>query len=218
MDPEFWRDRWQKKEIGFHQAEVHGDLQRHWGRLGLASSADVLVPLCGKSLDIVWLADQGHRVIGVELSELAVNEFFEERGLTPQVETAATLTVKRAGPYELWCGDFFALPPEATAHVAGVYDRAALVALPPDMRARYAERLIEILPLAAQMLVITFDYDQDKVSGPPFAVPRDEVRRLFDGAFSVDEISARTGPSRIPRFAEAGVTAVEECAFILRRR
>jgi thiopurine S-methyltransferase len=218
VDPEFWRDRWQKKEIGFHQAEVHGDLQRHWGRLGLASGADVLVPLCGKSLDMVWLADQGHRVIGVELSELAVDEFFEERGLTPDVESSGSLTVKRAGPYELWCGDFFAWPPEATAGVAGVYDRAALVALPPDMRARYAERLIEILPPAAQLLVITFDYDQDKVSGPPFAVPRDEVRRLFDGSFSVDEISARTGPSRIPRFSEAGVTTVEECAFLLRRR
>jgi thiopurine S-methyltransferase len=218
VEPDFWRDRWQKKEIGFHQAEVHDQLQQHWGRLGLAPGAHVFVPLCGKSLDMVWLAEQGHQVVGVELSELAVDEFFQERGLTPEVETAATLAVKRAGPYELWCGDFFAMPPEATASVAGVYDRAALVALPPDMRARYAERLVEVLPPTAQMLTITFDYDQDKVAGPPFAVPRDEVRSLFGDSFVIDEIAAHNGPPRIPRFSESGIATVEECAFILRRR
>jgi thiopurine S-methyltransferase len=218
MDPQFWHDRWQNKEIGFHQADVHDLLAVHWQGLGLAPSSRVLVPLCGKSLDMVWLAEQGHDVVGVELSEVAVDEFFAERGLTPQAESVGSLVVKRAGPYELWCGDFFAFPHTATENVAGVYDRAALVALPSDMRAQYAERLIDILPQAAQMLLITFEYDQDAVSGPPFSVPREEVRDLFGNRFAIEEIAARKGPPRIPRFVENGISLVEECAFVLRNR
>lgn len=136
MDPTFWRERWQKKEIGFHQPAYHTLLLKHWPQLQLAPGSRVFVPLCGKSLDMVWLAEQGHRVVGAELSELAVDEFFAERGLAPTVRTVGNFTVKAAGPYELWCGDIFELPREAVADVAGVYDRAALIALPPDLQQR----------------------------------------------------------------------------------
>jgi thiopurine S-methyltransferase len=103
-------------------------LQLYWPRLGLKAGSEVFVPLCGRSLDMVWLAEQGHRVIGAELSQIAIDEFFAERGLTPEVATRAGFTIKSTGAFELWCGDFFDLPPRAVAGVAGAYDRASLIA------------------------------------------------------------------------------------------
>jgi len=217
MEAEFWHSRWQQKEIGFHQSTVLDLLQKHWPELSLGSGATVFVPLCGKSLDMVWLAEQGHKVIGAELSEIAVDEFFAERGLTPECEQVGNLTVKRAGPYDLWCGDFFELPAAALADVAGVYDRASLVAFPPDMQPRYAETLTALVPSPVAMLLVTFDYDQSKMEGPPFAVPRDQVQRLFGGNFSVKEVAARSGVPRNPRFVERGLSSIEECAFLLNR-
>lgn len=217
MEPEFWHSRWQQKDIGFHQAAVLDLLEKHWPGLGLANNATVFVPLCGKSLDMVWLAEQGHRVIGAELSEIAVDEFFAERGLTPDVEQVGTLTVKRAGPYELWCGDVFEMHKAVLADVTGVYDRAALVAFPPDMQERYAKTLADVLPASVAMLLVTFDYDQSKMDGPPFAVPRDQIQRIFGGAFSITEVAARSGEPKNPRFRERGLKVIEECAFVLKR-
>ena len=118
MDPNFWHERWQKKETGFHQPAVNDLLQLYWSRLGLEAGSEVFVPLCGRSLDMVWFADQGHRVIGAELSQIAIDEFFAERGFTPATSTNASFNVKSAGPFEIWCGDFFDLPPSAIAGVA----------------------------------------------------------------------------------------------------
>ena len=136
IDPNFWHERWQKQEIGFHQAAVNDLLQRYWPRLGIEAGSEVFVPLCGRSLDMVWLADQGHRVIGAELSQIAIDEFFTERGFTPATSTNTSFNVKSAGPFEIWCGDFFDLPPSATAGVAGVYDRASLIAWQQGMQWR----------------------------------------------------------------------------------
>jgi thiopurine S-methyltransferase len=216
MDPTFWRERWQKQDIGFHQPAIHDLLQKHWQRLQLKAGAQVFVPLCGKSLDMVWLAEQGHRVIGAELSEIAVDDFFAERGLEPAVRTAGNLIVKSAGPYELWCGDVFEMPADAVAGVASVYDRAALVAFPAELRARYAEKLKELLPAAAPILLIALDYEAEKMSGPPFAVSRREVDRLFADSYRVSELERRDALPLNPRFRQRGLTALEECALLLR--
>ena len=154
MDPDFWRDRWQRQDIGFHQAESHDQLRRHWPALGIAPGSPVFVPLCGKSLDMVWLAGQGHRVIGAELSEIAIDDFFAERGLVPAVRNEGSFRVKTAEAYELWCGDIFDLPQGAVAGVAGVYDRAALVAFPAELQPRYAAKLKELVPPAAPILLV----------------------------------------------------------------
>src|SRR5215470_8148071 len=128
MEPKFWTDRWRSGEIGFHKREVNDLLMKHWPALDVAAGADVFVPMCGKSLDMAWLAERGHRVIGAELSELAIDSFFEERGLVPEAETRGAFMVKRAGPYEIWQGDIFELPASAVQSVGAIYDRAALVA------------------------------------------------------------------------------------------
>jgi thiopurine S-methyltransferase len=167
MDPAFWRARWQSNDIGFHQPHIHELLQEHWPGLKLPPGSTVFVPLCGKSLDMVWLAQQGHRVIGAELSELAIDDFFAERGLSPTTTTTGDFVVKSADAYEIWRGDIFELPNEATAGVAGVYDRAALIALPPSLRRRYAEKLTALLPSPAPILLITLDYDRPRCRDRP---------------------------------------------------
>lgn len=216
MDPAFWLERWQKQEIGFHQPFVHDLLQRFWPRLALARAATVFVPLCGKSLDMLWLAEQGHRVIGAELSALAIDEYFAERGFEPDCGTVGDFTVKSAGAYELWCGDFFELPREAVEDVAGVYDRASLIALPQDMQQRYAETLKRLLPASAPVLLVTLDYDQSLMQGPPFAAPRDQVRRLFAERYMITELASRSALERNPRFKQRGLTALEETVYLLR--
>ncbi len=217
MDPTFWRERWRKSEIGFHQPDYHGLMVKHWPQLGLSPGTGVFVPLCGKSLDMVWLAERGHRIIGAELSEVAVDSFFAERGLEPKVRSAGGFTIKSAGPYEIWCGDFFAMPKAAVADIAGVFDRAALVALPPPMQQRYAQKLAEILPASAPILLITLDYDPAQMSGPPFSTPRAQVRKLYSERYRIEEVESRNVMETHPHFRARGLTALEEDAFILRR-
>ena len=218
MDPSFWRDRWDNQDIGFHQPDIHALLPEYWPRLGLPTDAPVFVPLCGKSLDMVWLAQQGHRVIGAELSQRAIDDFFAERGLTPATRASGSFTVKSSGPYELWCGDFFELPRMAVAGIAGVYDRAALIALPPSLRDRYAATLASLLPPQARMLLITLEYEQTQMSGPPFSVPGGQVRALFSGNYECDELECRDVLDGHPHFKQRGLTALQECAFLLRRK
>lgn len=218
MDPTFWHERWQKKETAFHQGAVNDLLQRYWAQLGLSAGSTVFVPLCGKSVDMVWLAEQGHRVIGAELSQIAIDDFFAERGLTPAVVTHASFTVKSAGPFELWGGDFFDLPPSALAEVSGVYDRASLVAFPAAMQGRYAAKLIDLTPAAAPLLLITLDYDQNEMTGPPFATPRGQVLSLCAGRYAIEELGCQSALERNPRLKERGLTSLEECAYALRQR
>jgi thiopurine S-methyltransferase len=215
MDPTFWRERWQNEEIGFHQPEAHDMLQRHWPRTQLGAGAQVFVPLCGKSLDMVWLAEQGHRIVGAELSEIAIDAFFAERGLEPEVRTVGSLVVKSAGAYELWCGDIFAMTPDALAGVGAVYDRAALVAFPPELQVRYAAKLKELLPAAAPILLVALDYAQEKMAGPPFAVPRARVDRFFSGRYDIAELESRDALDSNPRFRQRGLSALEETAYLL---
>jgi thiopurine S-methyltransferase len=218
MEPQFWNDRWQSGEIGFHKGEVHDLLEKYWPSLGLAPGSEVFVPLCGKSLDMVWFAEQGHRVVGAELSEIAVDSFFAERGLVPRVETLGGFEVKRAGAYEIWQGDFFDLPARATKNVAAVYDRAALVALPSAMQPRYAAKLCEIVPAAAQIVAIGLSYPQGQMSGPPFSVSLARIADLFSRTHVIRLLESRDGLEQSLNLKQRGVTALEECLYVLRRK
>ena len=192
MEPKFWQERWARNQIGFHLPEVNPYLQRHWPQLALAEGSKVLVPLCGKSLDLMWLASHGLRVMGVELSEQAVEAFFSEQNLVPRITRRNAFTVYQADLIEVWCGDFFALDAEALIGCAALYDRAALIALPPLMRAQYAEQLGRLLPSGCQGLLITLDYDQTQKAGPPFAVTDEEVKVLFGSDWTLKVLKSKT--------------------------
>jgi len=218
MDKAFWHARWQRREIGFHQQRIHALLQRYWPKLDLPKESAVFVPLAGKSRDMAWLAAQGHRVIGVELSDVAVREFFEEGGLAPNSSAAGAFEIFSAGPFELYCGDFFELTAGMLQDVVAVYDRAALIALPPEMRASYAEALARILPRAAIIFLIAIDYPEGEITGPPFAVSSDEVHRLYGASFEIELLESRDGLADSDNLKKRGVTRLEETAYLLRRR
>ena len=218
MDSQFWRARWARNQIGFHLPEVNPYLQRHWPQLALAQGAKVLVPLCGKSLDLVWLASQGHRVLGVELSEQAVDAFFSEQGLTPRISQRGVFKVYQADVIEVWCGDFFALDADALRDCTALYDRAALIALPPLMRARYTEHLNVLLGAGCKGLLITLDYDQTQKAGPPFAVIDDEVKLLLGAHWTLEVLEEHDVLGESWKFVQDGVTRLEERVYQLTRR
>ena len=218
MDPAFWHDRWQRQDIGFHQAHIHDLLKRYWPGLGLAKGSTVFVPLCGKSRDMVWLADQGHRIIGAELSEIAIDQFFADGGLKPTVTRQHNFTVKSAGPYALMCGDIFQLTPDSLRDVAAVYDRAALIALPPDMRARYAATLSNLVPRNVPVLLISLDYNEHESVGPPFPVPQAHIDDLFAAHFTITLLESRDALPTSENMRKRGVTRLDETAYLLRRK
>ncbi|MGZ9669264.1 thiopurine S-methyltransferase [Pseudomonas sp. GNP014] len=213
MQPEFWHKKWASNQIGFHLSEVNPYLQRHWPELSMPATARVLVPLCGKSLDLTWLAGRGHQVLGIELSEKAIEDFFSEHQIQPQISEKGAFKVYRSDAIELWCGDFFALTASDVADCVAFYDRAALIALPAPMRERYAAHLQQILPQGVQGVLITLDYDQAQIPGPPFAVGDDEVKRLLGDLWQVQALEERDVLGESWKFLQAGVTRLEERVY-----
>lgn len=215
MQPGFWLERWHNGQIGFHRSDVMPLLQRHWPALDLPVGSRVLVPLCGKSLDMHWLAAQGHRVLGVELSSLAVEQFFAEAGLTPERHQSHYGEHYRAGPVEIICGDAFALDSELLADIAGVYDRAALIALPPELRQHYRDTLYARLAGGCRGLLITLEYPQNEKQGPPFSVEQSEVERLFNARWHPSLLERRDILAQEPGFIAQGVTALSTAVYRL---
>lgn len=218
MEAEFWQQRWRERQIGFHQDRPSPLLLKHWPSLGLAPTSRVFVPLAGKTLDMAWFASQGHRVLGVELSQLAVEEFFAEHGLTPEVEVTRCGRHYRAGAIELICGDAFALDTELLADCAAVFDRAALIALPPPLREGYAGELYPRLPSGCRGLLITLEYPQHEKQGPPFSVVEQEVQRLYSPDWQLRTLERRDILAQQPAFVAEGVTALDTVVYALERR
>lgn len=217
MNAEFWQQRWRERQIGFHQDRPSPLLLKHWPSLGLAPDSRVFVPLAGKTLDMAWFASQGHRVLGVELSRIAVEEFFAEHGLTPEIEVSRYGRHYRAGAIELICGDAFALSAELLADCAAVFDRAALIALPPPLRERYAGELYPRLPSGCRGLLITLEYPQHEKQGPPFSVVEQEVYRLYAQDWRLRALERRDILAQQPAFVADGVTALDTVVYALER-
>jgi len=189
MDPDFWHLRWRENRIGFHQATANAMLVKHIGALDLQAGARIFLPLCGKTNDIGWLMSQGYHVAGAELSRLAIDQLFQDLGLTPEITELGALTRFSAAKIDIFVGDILALTADLLGPVDASYDRAALVALPRDMRARYADHMARITAAAPQFL-ICFEYDQSLMTGPPFSVNADEVARIYDAQYRLTDHDA----------------------------
>lgn len=218
MEPGFWKQRWREGRTGFHQDRVTPLLERHWHSLALPRGSRVFVPLCGKTLDMPWLAAQGHRVLGVELSPLAVAQFFEEHGLSPQVRDSPLGRHSVAGSIEIICGDAFGLDDATLAGCDAVHDRAALIALPREMRDRYVHELHARLPAGCRGLLVTLEYPPHEKAGPPFPVDAGEVRRLYDRDWTLECLERRDILAEQPGFAAEGVTSLHTAAWRLEKR
>ncbi|MBO9464357.1 thiopurine S-methyltransferase [Tropicibacter sp. R15_0] len=195
MQESFWQARWSEGRIGFHEPAANPLLTRFLPQLTLTPADHVFVPLCGKSFDLDWLLSQGLRVTGIEFNQAAVEEVFDRLSLPPQITETGALTRYQAGDLTLYCGDVFALTANDLGPVTAIYDRAALVALPPETRPLYAAHLIKITQSAPQLL-IGFDYDQTLTDGPPFSTPQDEISQHYADRYAITELLSQpiTGP------------------------
>lgn len=196
MEHSFWHERWESGRIAFHEGAPNSLLTNHWPAMGL-SAPRVFVPLCGKAVDLAWLAAQGCTVVGAELDQRAVEDFFAENGIEADVSSVGALRLYASPQISIYQGDIFELTAATLGAVDAVFDRAALVALPRQMRVSYAKHLVDLTAKAPQLL-ITYEYSNPDMQGPPHSVVSDEVRQHYSGQFEVVELERReiTGPLR----------------------
>ncbi|MGF1477650.1 MAG: thiopurine S-methyltransferase [Geminicoccaceae bacterium] len=189
MEAAFWQERWQQNKIAFHEAQPNALLSAHWSRLSLKQGSRVFVPLCGKTTDLAWLAARGHHVVGIELNQAAVDEVFRTMGLDPAVSRQGDLIRYQSRHVVVFVGDFFDFSPDLLGSVDAVYDRAALVALPPEMREAYSRHLTTLAGRAPQFL-ISYDYDQSQTEGPPFSVTSEEIGELYGDQYEQELVAS----------------------------
>ncbi len=212
MEQNFWLKRWQRREIGFHQGAINLHLQQFWPQLHLVRGEQVFVPLCGKSQDMLWLRNQGFQVLGVELSEIAIKAFFTESGLQPKVTDEGLFQRWQVDGLTILQGDLFELTAAHIEESAAVFDRASLIALPVEMRQQYTQKISKLLP-QSQILMITLDYPQHEMSGPPFSVTKEEICRLYPLHDAIEELLSIDILPKNPRFQEKGVTRFIENVY-----
>lgn len=216
MEHSFWHERWATQQTAFHLDRPNPLLVEH--AAVLPEGARVLVPLCGKAVDLRWLAERGHAVLGVELSELAVRAFFAEQQLEAEESRLGAHKRFVAGAIEIVCGDFFALGRAQVGAIDAVYDRAALIALPQAMRARYAPHVLSLAADAAPLLLITLEHAGSGDVGPPFSVASAEVHALYGGRRAVTELERTDVLPSEPRFKARNIPALYEVAYALQKR
>ena len=193
MDVSFWNQKWENNEIGFHKNEANPLLVKYFQSLSLAEGSRVFVPLCGKTLDIAWLLSNGFRVAGAELIETAIKQLFAELGVEPKISVVGDVKQDSAKNIDIFVGDIFAVSSKTLGLVDAIYDRAALVALPKEMRHRYTAHLMEMTNKAPQLL-ITFEYDQNVMDGPPFSISNEEVNQHYRDSYGLTLIASTDVP------------------------
>ncbi len=199
--PDFWSTRWRAGQIGFHRDTPNERLVSEFERAFGTARGRVLVPLCGKSVDLRWLGGHFEEVVGIEFVEQAALEFAAESGRPHRADTSSGLTRVTVDNVSVLVGDFFEVGPTELGRFDAAYDRAALIAIPPDRRRAYAAQLASLLTSGGRALIVTIDYPPDLMSGPPFAIHDDEVTAIFSAHGSIERLThepTREGPSRLP--------------------
>jgi len=209
VDKSFWLQRWEENNIGFHKSEANPALVSYFSELSLAKGSRVFVPLCGKTLDIAWLLANGYRVVGAELSALAIAQLFTELGIKPEISDAGALQRYSAPDLDIFVGDIFDLSGQMLGPVDAIYDRAALVALPQEMRDRYTAHLVE-MTASVQQLLVCFEYDQTLMPGPPFSIGDGEVKRQYGDRYGLTLLASANVPGGLK-----GKCAAKEHVWLL---
>lgn len=184
MDSSFWLQKWEKNDIAFHENEFNPALAKYFKKLSLAKASRVFLPLCGKSMDISWLLANGYRVVGSELSKIAVEQLFLNLAMEPQISAVGKVKHYSAKNIDIFLGDIFNLSSKILGPVDAIYDRAALVALPEKMRNQYTAHLMEITNKAPQLL-LSYEYDQVLMPGPPFSVSQLEINKHYRDSYAL---------------------------------
>ena len=190
MQASFWHNKWQENQIGFHLPEANPLLVEHFQALKLKQDSRIFLPLCGKTLDIAWLVAQGNQVAGAELSAIAIEDLFGSLNLTPKVTEKNAITHYSAANIDIFVGNIFDVTPTMLGKVDAVYDRAALVALPDEIRESYAAHLMRLTNNAPQLL-ICFEYDQSLHAGPPFSIGANEVKQYYQASYDLKLLTTK---------------------------
>ena len=222
MEIDFWLDRWSNGETRFHQREVNPYLGYYYGALGPSqqkrSELRVFVPLCGKSMDLLWLIQNGYETVGVECSEVAVENFFSEHQIAHSKSGVGNHVSYKSGKLEILMGDFFSLTADDIGNITDIYDRASLIALPSAMRKQYVTKITQLQRPGTRTLLITLTYPQTEMDGPPFSVTDEEVSELYGDYYRVDKLAAKNIIEDEPRFKQRGLTSLTETAYKLTRK
>lgn len=211
MDANFWHQKWERNQIGFHEGEANPLLVEYFDTLSLSKAGRVFLPLCGKTPAIHWLLKKGCRVAGAELSEIAVTQLFTGLGIKPKITAIDKIRCYSAENIDVFVGDIFDLTHRVLGPVDAIYDRAALVALPEPLRKQYATHLMEISDQAPQLL-ITYEYDQTLMDGPPFSVSNAEVQRHYQKFYDLTLLTSADVPGGLK-----GKCPAEENLWLLKK-
>ena len=188
---DYWIQQWRDNKINFHQNSFEPFLEKHFPEM---KPTTVLIPMCGKSKDILFFAQRGHQVIGVEVSELACDAFFSENGIKYTTENIEYFKIYKSKYVTIYCGDFFKVKPEFLNAVSFIYDRAALIALPKETRKNYVVRLLALCSnssaITKTILLISLEHTAKERTGPPFSVDKVEIQSLYGSSFEVREVDS----------------------------
>ena len=212
-----WLNRWENNKIGWHAEQINRHLIEYLSELNLAKKDKIFVPLCGKSLDMIYLLNQGLSIIAVEMSDLAIEQFFNENELPFKTSKINSLKLYEGERIQIYCGDFFALNSKHLDAVKAVYDRASLIALDKVLRQKYVKHLNDIIDVDVRILLLTLDYPQHQRIGPPFAVSKTEVDLLFGGSFQCRELHCINDIENEPMFQNLGVDFVKKAVYFLQK-
>jgi len=226
MEIDFWLERWNNNKLGFHQLKVNPYLAYLYGQKGPAmeqrQALKVFVPLCGKSKDMLWLSQNGYKVFAIECSDRAVKDFFEENALNyrhaEKDEHALYQSNDLASQIEIFQGDFFSLQQKDLDGITDIYDRASLIALPPEMRQQYADKMVELQKPGIRTLLVTLTFDPTEMKGPPFSVTEEEVHQLYSDNFSIEKILYKDVIKEEEGLRNRGLTALTETVYKLIRK
>ena len=208
---------WESNEINWHSDVVTQELEEYLGLLKLEPGDKVFFPLCGKSLDMIYLLNQGFSIIGVELSEIAIKKFFHENELDFTITQVGEFDLYSTKNIEIYCGDFFSLASKHLFDVKAVFDRKSLIALDQNLRQKYVKHLNDIISLGVRILLITLHYPQHQMSGPPFSVDKSEVESLFSMTFKYQELKSFQDIENGSKLVNAGVDYIENAAYCLQK-
>lgn len=178
-----WKERWETNQIGWHSSDVNQNLKNHATVLFEKSTTPAIaVPLCGKSLDMAWLAKQNAKVTGIELVQKAIEDFFAEQSLCATQSKKEDTPCYHCDRIEILHSDIFELPKTLEGSFDAIYDRAAFVALPLELKQQYADLCLSLLKPDGSILLITYDAPIPETQGPPFPVKDGVIPRLYKNA------------------------------------
>lgn len=214
MKKDFWLDRWENRQIGFHQVDINPHLLNYWPQTTEGGLNRVFVPLCGKSKDLLWLSGQGYDVVAVEFSQTAVEEFFKDHQLSYELSAVGNLRSYTSKNITIYQGDFFDLNKEILGPVSLVFDRASLIALPEDMWCKYSEQLSELAG-TANIYLVSMEYDQSKMQGPPFSVSELELEKHYLKNYQIEKLETVDLLITSPQFKERNLESLNEKVYKL---